>query len=233
KDQLLLWSPIRPHSTLDSKAALSRNDIQRIYNVIAHAWADSTKETYGSDLLAFHIFCDHKNVPEPDRAPAIPSIVSAFISALAGSYSSSAVSNYVNSVRAWHTVHGLEWALNDTETEALLKAASSLAPPQSKRPPREPYTVDLLISIRNHLDLTSPLHVAIFACLTTAFYATARVGELTTKTLLSFDPLSHIKPSDVHVERDRQGNAVTNFHLPKSKSAPNREDINWARQVSP
>ncbi|KAF8839498.1 hypothetical protein BDN67DRAFT_997256 [Paxillus ammoniavirescens] len=65
------------------------------------------------------------------------------------------------------------------------------------------------------------------------FSATARVGELTTKTLLSFDPLSHVKPSDVRVEGDRQGNAVTNFHLPKSKSAPNREDINWARQVSP
>ncbi|KIJ06731.1 hypothetical protein PAXINDRAFT_91569, partial [Paxillus involutus ATCC 200175] len=135
--------------------------------------------------------------------------------------------------KAWHTVHGLKWTLNDSETDALLKAASSLAPPQSRRPPREPYTVDMMVSIRNHLDLTSPLHAAVFACLTTAFYATARVGELTTKTLHSFDPLSHIKPSDVRIERDRQGNAVTNFHLPKSKSAPSGEDINWARQDGP
>ncbi|KIK77890.1 hypothetical protein PAXRUDRAFT_165485, partial [Paxillus rubicundulus Ve08.2h10] len=96
-------------------------------------------------------------------------------------YSGNAVSNYVNSMRAWHTVHGLEWALNNTKTEALLKAASSLAPPQSKRPPREPYTVNLLISIRNHLDLTSPLHAAVFTCLTTVFYAMAHMGKLTTK----------------------------------------------------
>ncbi|KIK77023.1 hypothetical protein PAXRUDRAFT_168080, partial [Paxillus rubicundulus Ve08.2h10] len=77
------------------------------------------------------------------------------------------------------------------------------------------------------------LHTAIFTCLTMVFYTMAHVGELTTKTLLSFDPLPHIKPSDIHVEHDCQGNAVTNFHLPKSKSAPNGEDINWARQVSP
>ncbi|KIJ10176.1 hypothetical protein PAXINDRAFT_86448, partial [Paxillus involutus ATCC 200175] len=119
------------------------------------AWADSTKETYGSGLLAFHIFCDHKSIPESDRTPTIPSVISAFISALVGSYSGSAVSNYVSGIKVWHTVHGLKWTLNDSETDALLKAASSLAPPQSRRPPREPYTVDMMVSIRNHLDLTS------------------------------------------------------------------------------
>ncbi|KIK81601.1 hypothetical protein PAXRUDRAFT_112213, partial [Paxillus rubicundulus Ve08.2h10] len=94
--------------------------------------------------------------------------------------------------------------------------------------PREPYTVDLLISMQNCLDLAFPLHAGIFTCLTMA-----HVGELTTKSLLSFDPLSHIKPSDVCVECDHQGNTVTNFHLPKLKSAPNGEDIKWVRQVGP
>ncbi|KIK78840.1 hypothetical protein PAXRUDRAFT_162943 [Paxillus rubicundulus Ve08.2h10] len=162
-----------------------------------------------------------------------PSIISAFISTLAGSYSGSTVSNYINSMRAWHTVHGLEWALNDNETDTLLKVASSLAPPQSKRPPREPYTINMLVSIRSHLDLTFPLHAAVFACLTTAFYATAHVGELTIKALPSFNPLHHIKPSDVRTERDCQGNMVTNFHLPRSKLAPEGKDINWAKQNGP
>ncbi|KIJ11617.1 hypothetical protein PAXINDRAFT_15527 [Paxillus involutus ATCC 200175] len=96
--------------------------------------------------------------------------------------------------------------------------------------PREPYTVDMLASIWTHLNLSSPLHTAVFACLTTAFYATARIGELTTKTLHSFNPTMHIKPSNVREEWDHQGNMVMNFHLPKLKSAPNGEDINWARQ---
>ena len=106
-------------------------------------------------------------------------------------------------------------------------------PPQSKRAPREPYTVDTRVNIQNHLNLTSPLHAAVFTCLTMAFYATACMGELTVKTLRSFDPLVHIKPSDVTAQHDRQGNLVTNFHLPRTKSAPTREDISWTKQNGP
>ncbi|KIK84152.1 hypothetical protein PAXRUDRAFT_152959 [Paxillus rubicundulus Ve08.2h10] len=200
RDHLLLWAPIKLCSAPDSKTTLSQNDIQCIYDVIVDAWVDSMKETYGSGLLTFHIFCDNRNILESECAPTIPSIISflsVFISTLTGSYSGSAISNYINGVRAWHTVHGLDWALNSTETNAFLKAEMLLAPPQSKRPPREPYTMDLLVSICNHLNLSSPLHSAVFTCLTSTFYATACMGELTTKTLLSFDPLSHIKPSDV------------------------------------
>ncbi|KIK81185.1 hypothetical protein PAXRUDRAFT_833028 [Paxillus rubicundulus Ve08.2h10] len=111
-----------------------------------------------------------------------PLIIAAFISTLAGTYSGSAVSNCPSGVKAWHTIHGLNRALNDTEMEALLKVASSLAPPQSRKPPREPYTMNTVIAIRNHLDLSTPLHIAVFACLTTAFYATAHTEELTTRT---------------------------------------------------
>ncbi|KIK81155.1 hypothetical protein PAXRUDRAFT_156765, partial [Paxillus rubicundulus Ve08.2h10] len=135
RDRLLLWVTVKPHSVLNSKATLSPIDVQCIYSVIAHTWADSMKETYRLGLLAFHIFCNNKNIPESEQAPTIPSpqnkippIISAFISTLAGSYSSSAISNYVSGVRAWHTVHRLEWALNVTEMDALLKAASSLPP---------------------------------------------------------------------------------------------------------
>ncbi|KAF8834988.1 hypothetical protein BDN67DRAFT_992546 [Paxillus ammoniavirescens] len=206
-------SPLRPtQSPSGSKATLSCSDIQQIYDVIAHTWADSTKETYRLGLLAFHIFCDSKNIPEPECAPTIPSIISAFISTVTGSYSSSAIANYVNT-------------LNDKETDILLKAASSLASPQLKRPPRKPYTV-MLVTIRSHLNLMSPLHATIFACLTTVFYATAHVGELTIKTLPSFNPLHHIKPFNMWTEHDCQDNIVTNFHLLRLKSAPDGKDIN-------
>ncbi|KAF8546229.1 hypothetical protein OG21DRAFT_1427676 [Imleria badia] len=230
RDRLLQWSPVHPCTAGNSQMTLSDSDIQRIYNVISHAWANSTKETYGSGLLAFHIFCDSKGIPEPQRAPADAPIIAAFISTLAGSYSGSAIANYVSGIRAWHTIHGLDWSINDNKANALLKAASSLAPPRSKRAPREPYTVDTLLVIRCHLDLASPLHAAVFACLTTAFYTTARTGELTVKTLHAFDPLIHIKPSDVTVQHDRHNNLVTNFHLPRTKSAPAGEDISWAKQ---
>ncbi|KIK76924.1 hypothetical protein PAXRUDRAFT_99168, partial [Paxillus rubicundulus Ve08.2h10] len=56
--------------------------------------------------------------------------------------------------------------------------------------------------------------------------ATAKEGQRTTKE-------SEVKTRYTCVECDHQGNAVTNFHLPKSKSALNGEDVNWARQVGP
>lgn len=155
-------------------------------------WADSTKETYGSGLLVYHVFCDSKNIPEAQHVPASSILISLFLSNLAGFYSSSTVSNYLQGVHAWHIIHGLEWTIKDDEVIVLLKAASSLAPPTSKWKPREPYTMDIIASICQQLDLNIPLHAAVFACLTTIFYATAQVGEFTVPKLDSFKPEEHI-----------------------------------------
>ena len=103
-------------------------------------------------------------------------------------------------------------------------------PPSSKRKPREPYTVDIIIAIRCHLDLDLPLHAAVFACLTTTFYATAQVGEFTVQTLEAFRLEQHIKLKDMQQDKDRQGREITNFHLPCTKAAPQGKDVNWARQ---
>ena len=98
---------------------LAPSDTQCVYSVIAHTWAESTKETYGSGLLVYHTFCDRKEIPEDQRAPASPALISAFISTLAGSYAASTVTNYVSDVHAWHMIHGLPWALNSDELDAL------------------------------------------------------------------------------------------------------------------
>ena len=97
----------------------------------------------------------------------------AFIASLAGAYTPSTVVNYISAVQAWHEVHGLRWSINEREAELLYKAARNLAPPTSKRPIREPYTLATIDAIRKHLDLTSPLHAAAFVCLTTTFFAVA------------------------------------------------------------
>jgi hypothetical protein len=88
-----------------------------------------------------------------------------------------------------------------------------------------------LISIRNKLDLTDPLHAAVFACLTTTFYAAARVGEFTTKTLKDFHPSTHVRPANIRVEVDRNGFSSTIFVLPITKSEPiNGEEVSWCKQ---
>jgi hypothetical protein len=108
------------------------DDITRIQDVMCHAWAESMHETYGSGLLVFHVYCDSRSIPEEDHAPASSTLISTFIAVIAGSYSGKTIANYIFGVRAWHILHGLEWALNDVQIETLLKAAENVAPLSTK-----------------------------------------------------------------------------------------------------
>ncbi|KAN0080340.1 hypothetical protein V8E55_009906 [Tylopilus felleus] len=230
RERLVRWRPVTTRSVTQP---LTQEDIQRIYTVISFAWRDATKETYGSGLLVYHTFCNIRHIPEELRAPASKDIISAFVASLAGTYAAPTITNYINGVHNWHIVHGLPWAFVNTEASILLKAAKSLAPASSKRPPREPYTIDTIIKIREQLSLTLPLDAAVFACLTTLFFATARTGEFTVPNLNSFNSSLHITHNHVTTQRDRSGLEITNFHLPCTKSAPTGKDVNWAKQDGP
>jgi hypothetical protein len=143
------------------------------------AWTETTCETYGTGLLTYHVFCDKKEIPEDQRAPTSSILLQSFVASMAGSYSGAAISNYICGIRAWHILHGVRWRLNDNEMNTLLQAAARLAPESSRRKKRRPYTTDFIAKLRSHLDLHNPLDAAVFACLATCFYATARVGEFT------------------------------------------------------
>ncbi|KAF8551266.1 hypothetical protein OG21DRAFT_1445479 [Imleria badia] len=230
KDRLISWHLVCARSL---QHPLQHEDTQRLLSILPHAWADSTKETYGSGLLAFHTFCDFKSIPEPERAPVAADVMSTFISHLAGAYAASTVVNYVSAVQAWHTIHGLSWNINKREADLLYKAAHNLAPPTSKRPAREPYTVATIAAIQERLDLALPLHAAVFACLTTTFFAAAHTGEFTLPTLKAFEPARHITHASVSTQFDRNGLQMTCFRLPWTKKAPIGEEVNWAKQNGP
>ena len=181
----------------------------------------------------FHVFCDSKAIPEADRAPASQTLVAAYVAAAAGLYSGKTIQGYVSGIRAWHVLHGIAWRLNEVEMAALLKGATKLAPSSTKRSARRPVTLTDIASIREQLNLADPLDVAVYACLTTTFYTAARLGEFTIRTLEGFDPASHVKPSDVREEQDRNGLRVVVFHIPKTKSSPQGEDLSWAKQEGP
>jgi len=210
-------------------------DAQRIQDVMIHAWASSTREAYGSGILAYHVYCDSKSIEESSRAPAASTLISAFISAMAGLYAGKTIASYVYGIRAWHILHGIAWVLNDNEVDALLKAAINLTPESSKRKKRQPYTVEFITSILQKLDPADPLDAAVGSCLTTAFYSMARAGEFTVPNLSSFqaEPTKYVKRSDVRQEVDRNGLKTTVFHLPRTKSSQAGEDISWAKQHGP
>jgi len=119
------------------------------------------------------------------------------------------------------------------EMDALLKATEKLTPPSLKHKKRRPYTIDFMLAIRRNLDLNTPLGASVFACLTTCFFATGRVGEFTVQRLNIFDPNKHVSQAWVRLDQDRGGQQVTVLHIPHTKASPQGKDVCWAKQDGP
>ena len=226
--RLRLWRPLAPHSQRTSQ--LSDEDLERIELVMARAWELDTHATYSSGLLHFMVFCDKKNMPERDRAPANHMLLLSFVPTLAGAYSGSAISNYLYGVRAWHILHRVPWRVEKAEMDAMLKAAEKVTPASSKRKKRRPYTIEFILAIRQHPDLSKPLDVSVFACLTTCFFGTGRVGEFTVPRLDGFNPEIHISRERIAYDQTHEGQKVTVLHVPCTKTSQQGEDLCWARQ---
>ena len=200
--------------------------------MLQQTFAPNTRNTYGTGLLVFHIFCDHKNIEEEHRAPVNSTVIASFISTLAGTYGGSTIRNYVYGIRAWHIIHGAEWKMIETEVEALLKASIKMSPKEARKKEKEPWMVEYLTKICENLSTSDPKDVAIHACLTTAFWGTARLGEVTVPRLDSFDPTIHIKISNVQQDvQDRNDLEETVIFIPWTKVAREKgENIFWAKQ---
>lgn len=216
-----------------SLVSLSDSDIDRILLVIAHSHTPNTREVYGSSILVFHVFCDSRNVQEDQRCPASSVLILAFLAGCAGLYSSSTLETYFYGIRAWHLLHGQPWLVDQAQASLTLEGARHFAPARSTCPKRAPFTTDLLLAIRSSLDLSLPLHAAVFACLTTSFFTIARTGEFTVSSLKSFNPEVNVKVADLRFDVDRHGFKVAVFHLPRTKTSATGEDVYWAAQSGP
>ena len=106
------------------------------------------------------------------------------------------------------------------------------APKESRKKEKTPWTPDYLAQICKALNAKDPKDAAIQACLTTVFWGTARLGEVTIPNLDGFDPQIHVKVSDIKFnQRDRHNYEQTSFFIPWTKAAREKgETIFWAKQ---
>ena len=234
RDRLRLWTPTNSRAPRDAAGCpirITDVDLDRILTVMSVSWAQGTRTMYGSGLLAYHLFCDQRGIPEHQRCPASPILILAFIASSAGAYSGSTLANYVFAVRAWHILHGQTWLMVHTELKAALDGATILTPPSSCRLKRQPITVQFLIAAKLKLDMMLPFNAAFYACLTTAFYSLARLGEFTVPSLKAFDPDRHVKRSNMSSRRDRNNFQVSVLHIPVTKTSRKGEDVYWSAQT--
>ncbi|KAF8172748.1 hypothetical protein BJ912DRAFT_837913, partial [Pholiota molesta] len=232
-DRLRLWIPTNAaHAQNDTAPEIPQDDVERVINILAEGYAEGTKESYGSGLLAWHVWCDSKQIPEDQRAPATQLLLSAFISAMAGAFSGKTIRNYVYGIRAWHVVHRLNWCPSDDELDLMLKAADRLTPATSKRKKRLPYTIQFILNLHAQMKADDPFDIAVFACLVCLFYSASRVGEFVVKRLNAFDESVHVSRKCLRRNQsDRSGKKVTVLFIPRTKSAPQGEDVYWSAQT--
>ena len=92
-------------------------------------------------------------------------------------------------------------------------------------------TTGYIVKLRPHFSDNKSLDVAVFACLTSAFWSTARLGELTVPNLTAFSPRLHVKRSDLGESVDRNGLKTTTIYIPKTKANQTEgEHLYWAKQ---
>ena len=232
KHRLFRWRPPAPFPQTSSDLILPSIDEDRIRLVLAEAYSDSTKATYGTGLQTFHAFCNMKGISESQRTPCGPNLLASFIATLIGQYSAQAIENYTYGLRAWHIIHRIPWKINPVELQTLFTSAAKNQPPKSSKAQKPPCTLEDLVAIRDHLDLQDPFDVAVFACLTTTFWTAARLGEFTIPRLDAFNPEQHVKRSDLKLNVvDRHGNRVSTFFIPWTKASKSQgEELNWAAQ---
>lgn len=106
---------------------------EHVKDTMIHTWEEDTHEAYGSLLLMWHCFCDHKAVPKFDRAPASQPLVLAFVMHMASAYSGKTILNYLHGVQAKHILHSIPWCLEKAEMDTMLRAADKLTPSTSKK----------------------------------------------------------------------------------------------------
>lgn len=111
----------------------------------------------------------------------------------------------------------------------MLQVANKIMPSSSRKKCRL-YMPDFILAVWDHLNLDKPLNTTVFACLTTCFYASARLGKFTVQTIGCFSPNMHITPQNLSYDQDHNGFKVV-LHLLRTKLVGSKgEDVYWDSQ---
>ena len=209
---------------------LSSHSRHRVSRAIKNGWAQSTVKRYSSSIKQYIRFCDMERIPEHLRFPADEFVLCAFVASSAGVYARSTPRNQLSALKAWHIAHNLSWN-GSSRLRYVLNGVHNLTPRGSKRPPRPPVSARMITQLIQHLDLNSPLDVAIAACATMAFWGQCRLGELLPSSLLIL--LSILFPLRSSLRRSARNPKAYVVRLPHTKTHLDGQDIILVEQCDP
>ncbi|KAJ6467530.1 DNA breaking-rejoining enzyme [Mycena vitilis] len=193
KDRIRTWrTPYSFHSLRSLSATFSPELISRWQAVLSASVEEDTHGSYGAGLIRFNHFCDLNNIPEDRRMPASEALLSIFISSYgAGLVASGTVATWLAGLQLWHAFNFAPWH-GDALLSRTRKGVSKLAPPSSRRLPRDPVSFNHMTVLRAGLDLCNTRDSAIWAAACTAWRDCARLGELLVDSANKFNPARNV-----------------------------------------
>lgn len=160
--------------------------------------APSTRGTYGAGLLRYHQFCDKWGISEHHRMPADYALLAAFVGEWKGRVSGRTIRSWLSAVAAWHDINHAPWAGDDKWVKMARKTANKEGTAHS-REARAPVSIEHLLVLRHAIDITRPMHAAVWAAATVTFFGCRRLGETLVVSATDFDPKRHVRRSSEYV----------------------------------
>jgi hypothetical protein len=195
------------------------------------SYKDSTRATYGTGVANYVEFMIEHEVDRASWLPMSLPIARAWIAARVGAIGRSAMSNAIAGVHAWEAINGFHSMIPQGALEALLRSAEVNGP--QRRPLRAPIQLSLIERVHPCINPADPFNIAFYACLTTTFHCTARLGEFTVPTEGGFNPRYHVTPAQIERRVTAGGFGLTVFRLPWTKTAVHGQEVYWAPQRGP
>lgn len=144
----------------------------KVCNIMGRGHRPSTKRTYNSAQKSYLDFCTLYSLV---AMPATEQTILRYIAYISSTVAPQSLHVYLSAVRSLHITHGFNCPPTVTPRISLAnKGLASTAPPPKTK---TPLTFDILCKI--HLKLPSDFDtVATWACMTLAFFACLRAGEI-------------------------------------------------------
>lgn len=158
------------------------------------AFRPGTAANLQTQLRAYLLFCNYFT---QSPFPVSSFTLRCFIQLLSRSFKSvQSIRNYVSGIKTFHSLLGHSTAaFSSIDVILTLQgiAKSSTHHPLQKLP----VTPDILLAMYEHLDLQSPLDVAVFAGILIMFFAFLRRSNIAPKSTKSFDITRNLSRQDI------------------------------------
>jgi hypothetical protein len=208
-ERLMLWTSPYKVGAMDvynRRLPQLDHDFLRQVEICANSIMISTRTTYGSALLIYNVWCDSMLIDDAARIPTSTTIIISWVSAMTASYATKTISGYVDAIKTWHE-NQVPWRVTEDIVDCTIMGSAAFVPPESNWEKREPYTIEMLASIKSKLTLTAPADAAVWAVCCIAFFGLGRLGKLCPKNG-NYSKLLHPSRADIWYAQSRNHESV-------------------------